>query len=264
MKVSIICTCDESYLPLLNVFIKSLYTNSKTDCNFYIRLINVDKTPEFLKGKKFNIIHDNTVLCNKRNKLIDEGLFLHDIVHGDNVRRNTKSIYKGARWLYSDKMAYCANIKYTTINEVLDLEENLFYFDVDAVVRKDLSGLFNQLSTHELLIKTTPSNPDKPFSEPYTHLYHTGIIGIKNTTKVKEFFSLLENRCRESDFFNWDTDQVEFANLIERDMFKINLGDIDDTYKDEFYRDESHLWCGAAAGKNSNPKYIQEMMLYDI
>ena len=190
-------------------------------------------------------------------------MLLHDFVADSSVKRNRESIYRGARWLYSDMMAYCANIKFKTINEMLNKGHDVFYFDVDTIVRKDLTSFFNMLTNFDIMIKMTPSNPSKPFSEPYTQLYHTGLIGIKNNSKTKKFFKLLEYRCEQSDFFNWDTDQIEFANIIERDKFDVTISNIDETYKDEFYDNESHIWCGAAAGKTSNIKYINEMNLYN-
>lgn len=261
MSVSLVCTCDESYLPLLKVFLNSLDKNGEIAYNLHVRLINVPDVPEFLHDA--NIIHDNTPLDSSRNKLINEGMPLHDFVSHKSVQKNKNSLYRGARWLYSDKMAYCANIKFNTINTLLETEQQLFYFDVDTVVRKSIAGLIDMLTNCDILIKMTPSNPDKPFSEPYKHLYHTGMIGISNNSRTKHFFKLLEHNVNESDFFNWDTDQIEFANLIERDKIDVSINDIPDIYKDEFYSIESNIWCGAAAGKVSNVEYINEMKKYE-
>lgn len=257
----IVCTCDESYLPLLKVFINSLNKNSKIDYNLCVRLIDVDFDPSFLSGSY--IIHDHKNLDTKRNKLINEGMLLHDFVSEKEVRRNKDSLYRGARWLYSDKMAYCANIKFNTINHLLDKGYDVFYFDVDTIVRKSIECLFKLLNSHELLIKKTPSHPDKPFSEPYDYLYHTGMIGVKNCNNTRSFFKLIEQRCLAADFYNWDTDQIEFANLVERDKYNINIYNIEDKYKDEQYNPNSNIWCGAAAGKVSNLSYIEEMSRYE-
>lgn len=260
MRVCIVCTCDESYLPLLRVFLASLRQNGGVEYNVCVRLINVSDPPDFLD--ECELIYDKVELSNTRDKLIKEGMLLHDVAAADIVRRNLNSIYRGARWLYSDKMAYCANIKFTTINELLPREDYIFYFDADTIIRSDISDLFSRLDKHDMLIKTTPSNPAKPFSEPYQHLYHTGMIGISSNIKTKAFFKLIESRCHKTDFYNWDTDQIEFAKMIEKDEIDINIGDIADTYKDELYNPSSHIWCGAGPGKASNKLYVDEMNKY--
>jgi len=262
MKLRIICTSDETYLPVLRVFLNSLNQNSNIEYTVTVRLINCDNIPSFLMGH--DTIIDNKHLSTKRDKLIDEGLPLNDFTSDMKVKRNSRSIYSGARWLYSDKMAYCANIKFNTINKLLSLgDDYIFYFDADTIIRHDISPLVHLLKSHDILIRKTPSNSDKPLSEPYEHLYHTGMIGIQNNNKTRRFFKRLEANVNDSDFFNWDTDQIEFANITERDQFNIDISNIEEKYKDETFKDSSHIWCGAAAGKVSNEKYIEEMIKYD-
>lgn len=266
-KINLVCTCDSKYLPLLEAFLRSLKQNGGVDVHVYIRLIDVFCGVPWLSDvlkRDYEIWYTYPNLNTTRNKLINEGMVLHDFVAEKNIHNKNKT-YKGARWLYSDMMAYCANIKFNSINRLLtDGVENIFYFDVDTIVRKDLSDLVLTLQKHDMLVKRTPSNPDKPFSEPYTHLYHTGIIGVSNTARSRQFFTTLEKRVNDSDFYNWDTDQIEFAELIENKRFNINHHDITDNFKDEYYNDSSSVWCGAAAGKVSNDKYITEMNKYVI
>lgn len=267
-KINLICTCDGKYLPLLEAFLRSLKQNGGVDIHAYIRLIDISSGSLLwiadILERDYECWYTHPKLDTTRNKLINEGMVLHDFVAGENIQNKNKT-YKGARWLYSDLMAYCANIKFNSINRLLtDGLDNIFYFDVDTIIRKDLSGLVSALQKVDMLVKRTPSNPDKPFSEPFDHLYHTGIIGVKNTARSRQFFTEIEKRVNRSDFYNWDTDQIEFAELIENEKFDISHEDIADNYKDEYYQDTSSVWCGAAAGKVSNNKYITEMNKYVV
>ena len=159
-------------------------------------------------------------------------------------------------------MAYCSNIKFNTINNLLQADHDyIFYFDVDTIIRKDISGLIKLLESNDIVIRRTKTNPNKPISEPGNVLYQLGLFGVRNTPATKRFFNQLEDIVNK-DLYNWDIDQIEFAALIDLFESDIIIGDMPETYKDETLNESSHIWCGAGTKKMNDVHYLQEMSLY--
>ena len=117
--MTIVCTTDSEYYPLLKILAKSLAQNSP-DTNLYVRFVNC----EIECAKEIKEIHDNSNflfdylnLCEKRKKLQRSGAPLQDEMFGVYSGRRADGLgFKGAKWLYSEKMAYCSNIKFHTIS----------------------------------------------------------------------------------------------------------------------------------------------------
>ena len=269
-NLTIICTCDEEYIPFTKIFISSLAQNTK-NINLHCRLINCPETAgDDLRHIFPNtyVQHDNRELCAKRKHLSKEGVLLHEqLLDSDSKTRK----YRGARWLFSDKMAYCSNIKYNTINHLLNEGfKYLLYMDVDAIVRKDLSSLATIISENDITIRLDKiGNSIRPITEPGGVLYHCGQIGITNNIRTKMFFKEVEERTN-TDLYDWDADQIEFYNVAKKMEREIDIFNMPVTYKDEgtldvpkTFNSESHIWCGAASVKYSNKDYLDECERYE-
>lgn len=257
MNVAILCVSDSAYLPILEPLIRSLKVNSKINYNLNIRLVNCDTVPEWLADSR--VVHDNIDISTKRNKLISDGYLLNEGI----ILNRKESCVRTARWLYSDFMAYCVNIKFSDICRLLCDESNdiVVYLDADTIIRDDLRGLVDMLHNHDILVRMTASDNKKKITEPHGVLYHIGMMLINNNEITRKFYHKLDDMIKQDDFYNWDTDQIQFSHCVNMTP-GIRIGNIPSKYKDESMRMDSIVWCGASSGKIADGRYISEMAKY--
>lgn len=257
MNVAILCVSDSVYLPILEPLIRSLKVNSRIDYKLNIRLINCDKVPEWLTNTQ--VIIDNVDISTKRNKLISDGYLLNEGI----ILNRKESYVRTARWLYSDFMAYCVNIKFGDICRLLSDERNdiVIYLDADTIIRGDLGGLVDMLHNHDILVRMTASDNKKKITEPHGVLYHVGMMLINNNEITRKFYQKLDDMIKQDDFYNWDTDQIQFSHCVNMTP-DIHIGNIPSKYKDESMGKDSIVWCGASSGKIADDRYISEMAKY--
>ena len=109
----------------------------------------------------------------------------------------TKSFGK----LYSEKEAYCANIRFVKIVDILNTFENdLIYIDVDNIINKDISELYNKVHLTDLIV--TPCLPDDP-------RLSTTLFGIKNNVKTRNLFNKIKKMILPQ-LFDWGADHNIF------------------------------------------------------
>lgn len=275
--MTIVCTSDKKYIPVFQSLYFSIRQNYG-NCQIVLRLIDcnsLDLCSEVRYDPNVRVIVDQQNLSTKRNKLTIDQHVLQDTLWASLRKRLTKS--RGARWFYSDLVAYASNIKYNTINTLLDEGvERILYMDVDAVVRKPLDGLENLIEDSDIVIMKDKgdTNPSlvKPISEPDGILWHCGIIGFNNTETTRLFCKELEERVME-DKFEWDADQIQFHNVFNKFIERIKFTNLPRTYKDEGtgdlrfggmkgFLEDSHIWCGAGESKYTDEGYVSECKKY--
>jgi hypothetical protein len=144
----------------------------------------------------------------------------------------------------------------------------ILFMDVDAIIRKSLDDLFDQIKLHDICIK----KEHRRFNDEHEHIrdqysppdcidWHCGIIGVNNNNLCREFFTKV-NELTEEDMFNWDADQDYFNLVYKQYENKLSMYNIPDMYKDEHQNNESYVWCGAGLVKYNNEKYITEQKKY--
>ena len=257
MNVAILCVSDNVYLPILEPLIRSLKVNSRIDYNLNVRLINCNTTPGWLADSQ--VIHDNINISTKRNKLISDGYLLNEGI----ILNRKESSVRTARWLYSDFMAYCVNVKFGDICRLLSDERNdiVIYLDADTIIRDSLEGLVDMLHDRDILVRMTASDDKKKITEPHGVLYHIGMMLINNSEMTRKFYQKLDDMIKQDDFYNWDTDQIQFSHCVNMTP-EIRIGNIPSEYKDESMSESSIVWCGASSGKITDDRYISEMTKY--
>ena len=244
--------------------------------NVHVTLVNCDELNDEILSINENIIinNDNIKLSAKRDHLVRHGALLFDSIYN----KSTKPIpggFNGPRFLTSNIACYCSNIRFRVIESLLKQDySNILFMDVDAIVKKDLTTLYNIISKNDITImkeirgfNSESRTISKQMAPPDMIDWHCGIIGVNNNTLTRRFIELVRERT-ENDMWNWDADQDQF-NITYND-FKddIRIYNLPKKYKDEGYRsegysDDSYIWCGAGEAKYSNKQYITEQNRYE-
>lgn len=281
-KLIIISTCDQEYIPILKPFLRSLRKNA-TCIHPYIRFINVDKESIKEICKIYpNLWHsvDNKKLDTKRKHLNKKGILLQEELDRGFQEKLTK--FRGARWLYSDKMAYCSNIRYNSINKALSAGvAHILMTDIDAIVRKDLDELYELIKSHDLCVVCSNKEdfPQRQQCEEETkslrfpeleEFYHGGFIGVRNSPTMREIFQKIEKNIN---LYDWDSDELVISKIFLEHEKEIDIHNLPRKYKDEglydaslgypLFQEDSVIWSGTANSKYTNKCYAQELEFYD-
>ena len=272
-KFAIGCISDEKYIPLLKVFLSSIAKNYPRVA-MYITLVNCPEYADELKQiyPDIEFKFDTTELSTKRNRLARHDIPVFDYLNVPETRP-IEGGFRGPRWLMSDRAAYCSNIRYRVILEMMEKGYNpILFMDVDAIIRKPLDELGKLIWYHDICImQELRGFRDPTYSAEYAPPdfidWHCGIIGSNNNEICKEFFTVVKDST-EADMLNWDADQDEFNKAYHKFKDKLSMYFLPIKFKDEgkfngdTHQDDSHIWCGAGEIKYSNKQYIQEQQKY--
>ncbi|MAF24360.1 hypothetical protein CL634_02055 [bacterium] len=281
-KLIIISTCDQEYIPILKPFLRSLRKNA-TCVQPYIRFVNtnpgsieeaIDEFPEMW------FVIEEKELDTKRKHLNKKGILLQEEL--DRGFKEKKTEFRGARWLYSDKMAYCSNIRYNTVNQALSAGlEHILMMDIDAIVRRDLDELYNLIKSHDLCVVSSNSEDfiNRQLGEEETkrlrfpeleEFYHGGLIGIRNSLTMREIFKKIEKNIN---LYDWDSDELVISKIFTEHEGEIDIHNLSRKYKDEglytkgyvcpVFQEDSVIWSGTANTKSTNEVYAKELKLYE-
>ncbi|MAF24353.1 hypothetical protein CL634_02020 [bacterium] len=286
--MTIVCTADQEYLPLLKILVKSIARNSP-NVDLFIRLVNC----EYLEAQEIEKIHpkitflfDRVALCSRRKKLQRSGAPLQDEMFGVYDASANPERFRGAKWLYSEKMAYCSNIKFNTINLLLNKgTESIMYMDADAIVRGSLDELEKISKKYDIsmLVETGDESfmPDGgeidgkklPRLDYYDRLtngtkesnyteWHAGLFTIKNNHRTRAFFKTMERKISApAELYDWEADQTLF-NETYQETKDLSVYCLPKKFKDEEFSDNSFIWSGAGEHKFQAEKFIKEQQLY--
>lgn len=263
-KNVIACTANEKYVPLLRSFINSIQAHNNT--HIHATLINCETSTIQKLIKEYNSTSVNFVVVNKqlstvRSKLSKEGVPIHEFTTRG-LQKNISPIESPPRWCFSEEMAYCSNIRFKIIKDLLDAHYiNIIYSDVDMIVRKGLNPLFDIISQNDIVVKMTKDTHNRrTISQPSGMLYGLGLIGVHNSSTTLKFFEHVQLEVFK-DMDDWDADNIVFHQAIE--LFKPQVKNMPVEYKDSNYHDESFVWCGGGSNKFFNEKFNNERKQYE-
>lgn len=266
MKVVINITCDENYSPYAKIFINSLNQNAP---GAHVMLRAVNCHPNTINsiealGNNISVLQDNTRLSTKRDilshgkELIYDGLF-------DSMQRNKTGV-RSPKLLCSEQMAYCSNIKFMTIADLLSDGSNdiIIYMDIDTIIRGPLDDMYERVSRCDLAMYMdepyTSQHPGSTRLEECEALYHGGLICVNNNDKTRELFHEWSGIVKD-DMKNWDVDEKLFYSVHRRDDISVDVLPV--TFKDEDLNEMSVIWSGAGQTKFTQDVYIDECRRYD-
>tara|TARA_R110002126_G_scaffold129102_1_gene271796 strand:+ start:4911 stop:5759 length:849 start_codon:yes stop_codon:yes gene_type:complete len=265
----LICTSNERYIKPTRAFLNSIIKNSPK-VNVLVRLVNVKQ--DTITGLKatyndYNIYFyiDNTPLCDKRNIVNKTETFDKSAIQ---LMRKSTADFKGVGWLYSEEAAYCSNIKYNTINQLLEYGiKCVVYMDVDTIVRKDIYNIQDTINTYDLAMYICPNEHLKTstqYGEKYIG-WHAGIIISNNTMLSVDFLKDVEKRV-SNNMYDIEADEDEFDHVFYQKKYnnKIKINSLTKYYKDNGpeFNVKNAVWSGQNVAKVDNKKYINEYSKY--
>lgn len=263
-KLTIVCTSNQRYIPPTLAFLQSIYTNSP-NVNTVLRLVNVKKdTINIIKHKypSVTIIEDDRSICDAR-KIKGNELATKSI--SELISKDNKGGFKGVRWLYSAEAAYCSNIKYDTMKQLLDDGfKHIMYLDVDTIVRKDITSIIDVTRGYDLGMYVCENERDTGLTyhgEQYEG-WHAGLIYINNSENVKRFIEEVRDRVVEN-IYDMEADEDELSYVYKR-YDNIKIKELTNYYKDTgpIFNNESAIWSGQQEIKHTSDVYIEEYNKY--
>ena len=281
-KLIIISTCDQEYIPILKPFLRSLRKNA-TCVQPYIRFVNTN--PESIEESIYIypdlwFTIEQKELDSKRKHLNKRGILLQE--EFDRGFKEKLTEFRGARWLYSDKMAYCSNIRYNTLNTTLSAGfKHVLMTDIDLIVRKDLNELYDLIKSHDLCVVCFNEDDfeERQYCEKITkelrfpdlgEFYHGGLIGVRNSPLMQKIFQKIEKNIN---LYDWDSDELVISEIFAEHEKEIDIHNLPRKYKDEglyskaencpIFQKDSVIWSGTANTKYTNKAYVDELALYD-
>ena len=266
MSVTITVTCDENYSPYSNIFVNSLNQNSP-GFDVCIRAVNCkQQTIDSMRGLGDNVtvLDDRPNVSTARNILSHDSELVYDGLFDSLARNKTK--VRSPRLLCSEQMAYCSNIKFRTIKDLLvkDSIDMVIYMDIDTIIRGSLQGLVDDSKRGDIaMFKDVPYTEQHAGStrlEGNEVLYHGGLICVTNNDTTKQLFDDWV-KVVDQDMFNWDVDEDLYYSAHHNDDVKVIC--VDEIYKDEELRPDTIAWSGAGQTKFTHDIYIKECKKYD-
>lgn len=195
--VTLICVTDKKFFNFLKAFANSIRLNT-SDIKLVVRVVGFTPSLEDFKQNHYRnteFIYDNSVLTG-----------------GDTYEFDHKSESKINRT--DDKSKYCNNIRVMTINSILKRgDKNVIYSDIDCIVQKNISEIFDSFDMDMSLLLVRPN------------FYHFGFVFMKNNERVREFFTLLDDSLDMS----IEQNQNVFNDILKT-YGKLRIKDIDSSF----------------------------------
>ena len=168
----------------------------------------------------------------------------------ENIELDNKTIFNFNNIKYTQKQAYCANIRFHIINNLISENEYILYLDADSIIRKPINELIESCKLNDLVINkcTKKSYYRKGFR------LRTGVFSIKNTPIMKNFLQHLLKLINLKQWFS-DQDSIQDTYIEFNNKIKFKL--LDSRYIDWNYDLNSEIWVGKGDNKYKNKKYLE-------
>ena len=237
LQKNILIVSSESYLGYTKALLSSLFIHNN-GLNVYLYLINVSE--ETTKGLKDQL----------------DGWPI-DVRSINKPELSEVKDLKVGGILYSELMAYSANIRVKLIRDLFDEDiDSLFYIDADSLVVRNIDSLFETYirNTCSFHLRPTESSSDRVLS---------GIMFYTNTMHSKDFLDFYKGKVDERGILKWFSDQEGLAETYERykGITKLVFGTITKDYIDWRHTHKSKIWIGKGRSRSGH-KYIEAQEHY--
>lgn len=151
--------------------------------------------------------------------------------------------------LYSDLSLYCIYAKYVNARALQNAYDKVLILDVDALVKKDLTPIFDILDECDIASK------QENLSVFEHTIFNEGVAGFKTNNKTKQFLSELADFYYEHGIHNhnFQSDQLFFRKEYYEKNIGINFYNLPNKYKDETFQEDSYIWSGCGDRKRALP-----------
>ena len=259
-KLTIVCSTNEKYLQYVKPFFNSLEKNIK-NINVILRLVNCNNFNNEYENFDLYKIYEYKDFKNKIITNYEDSKKLNYIELKEKIKKSKlgNSIFK------RDEGVYCSNIKFNTINLLIDNDfKYILYLDVDTIVNGDFNSIIHDSKNYDLAMfvdKNDINSYITTYGEEYMGL-NAGFMYINNTEVSKNFYKKLEHRVNKN-IFDIEADEVEFQKLLSEIDIKILY--VGKKYKDNgpVYSHDSYMWSGQSDEKIVNTMYKNKIKEYN-
>ena len=254
---------DDKYMDHARVLVSSL-RQTNPNLHMYARLVNTEQ------DLSCEVYHDNTKLSTKVNLFKLAGRFDHTFMETEYSFWNRRKGQVRPSIMYSEQMAYTCHKRFHNVIDLLDRGfKSILILDVDSIVKKDLTELFDHIEQHDIAAITRQVNPgdiayyDKERQnyvtpkKPGIGFHEEGTLGTSNTENAHAFWSEIREQV-EQEMDDWDSDCKALYKTYSRYKDKLSVYELPRTYKDKYEHSEhSHIWSGDGVRKKL-PDYLEE------
>ena len=145
---------------------------------------------------------------------------------------------------------YYHAIRFIRLLEHLEAYKSpLWLMDVDALINRDLEGLFAQLNGRDIAVRVRPGR-----LEPWNQ-FNACVVGAAPTGSSREYLRLIAGYIAhfyQKSLLRWGIDQLAMYGVFTdmRDHAAApTLMLLDDHHVDYTYFDDGYVWCNSGAGK---------------
>ena len=168
-----------------------------------------------------------------------------------NLQLDESKKYKFNDTYYSQKQAYCANIRFKIIKDILNKYNYILYLDADSIVTQPLSNLIEICQNNDLVINKCTKK--KYYRKGFR--LRTGVFSIRNNEIMHQF---LNNCLKQINLYQWFSDQDTIQDIFLDFQNKIKFYNLESKYIDWYYSSDSFIWVGKGDNKHNNKKYIDK------
>ncbi len=247
----IACAADTKYLKRYGIpFLESIY---QTNPDLAVHIVLVDVDDEAIAAAANPNVTVTNVTRNLSTKP-EHQAYLKEHQTGKYVnageahdfysRPGPENILQRVR-MYSDLSLFCIYSKYYCAKMLLERYDKVLLLDVDALVKRDLSELFDIADTCDIATRQ-----DVPVNGEY-RIFNEGVVVVKSNDRTKTFMRDIMSYYTQNglDKHNFQADQMFFREEYYEQNIGIHFHDLDGKYKDEEFRDDSVIWSGCGDRK---------------
>ena len=256
VRKAVACVSDSKYLKYSIPFLKSLYT---TNPDLPVHLKLVDCAPgDYQKCQQANsnvIITPTDINKSRKPRYPAYPKEYQSYKYTNKTeakefycRPGPTNIMERIR-LYSDLSLYCIYAKYVNARALQNIYDKVLILDVDALVKKDLTPLFDILDNCDVASK------QEEFSVFEHLIFNEGVTGLKTNDRTKQFLENIIEFYREHGLVNhnFQSDQLFFREEYYEQNIGISFHNLPNKFKDETFKDDSFIWSGCGDRKKDLP-----------
>lgn len=265
-QTTVVCTSNERYIPVLTACLNSIRENSNK-INVVSRLVNVnDHTYRQIASNHTDIhfMREEIDASARRNVMTDtaSNMGWKQLLRGVKSKKSRVGVHE----FHSQESAYCSNIKFNTINQLINDEfECVVYLDADTLVMNDITHIKDLMKGHDIgmYIHEEEIGKYKTYHQQEYSGWHAGFMVATNTSTCKQLYCDIENRVNNN-IYDIEADEDEFEAAYKVLQSKISLKLFGHEYKDSgpVFSPKSYMWTGQAEIKSCNEQYIEKYKQY--
>lgn len=218
-----------------------------TDVDIIYRCVDFHKNEREAVTTKYGadvkFIFDSPGFSNKKTILKDIGRSIHD--RFDATAFGDVTMFR--RVLYSERSVYTCHSRFKNILKCIDSGyKTIIALDCDTIVNRDFSDIYSYVNDHDLCVVGT-----KGANGSVELFKNEGLLMITNKGPANTYFKCVHDYIfNDNNYKQWNIDSIAMQSAYQANP--INIGLLDDSYKDREFNIKSYMWSGDGVNKYTN------------